>query len=182
MPPEGAILKPMTNRALLLATAALLVACKGKEEPAPPSAADALASAAAAKTLPAEHYVSPTEKFDLALPGIWKGKYTVQEKKDTISGARLAVEFRFKPDSGSKAPPMLLMTLRIVPQKSWDAALAAGGRPTGAKIGERPGEVFVLALPSANPYPASLPEAAQYDQLIISIAQGGQQVHITATP
>ena len=167
---------------LVTAIAVTALACKGKEQPAPQTAADALAAAAATKTLPAEHYVSPTEKFDLALPGVWAGKYRATEKKDTTMGARLAVEFKFLPDSGSRAPSMTLMTLRIVPKKAWDAMIARGGAAMGAKIGERGDEVFVLSLPSANPYPAGSPEAPAYDNLIISIAQGGQQVHITTRP
>jgi hypothetical protein len=174
----------MPKYAVLL-TAALAVtalACKGKEQPAKQTAADALATAAATKTLPAEHYVSPTEKFDLALPGVWTGKYRATEKKDTTMGARLAVEFKFIPDSGSKAPSLTLMTMRILPKKTWDAMVAKGGVAMGAKIGERADEVFVLSLPAGNPYPAGSPEAPAYDNLIISIAQGGQQVHITTRP
>jgi hypothetical protein len=167
---------------LVTALAVTALACKGKEQPAVQTPADALAAAAATKSLPAEHYVSPTEKFDLALPGAWTGKYRATEKKDTTMGARLAVEFKFIPDSGSKAPSLTLMTMRIVPKKTWDALVAKGGAALGAKIGERGDEVFVLSLPSANPYPATSPEAPAYDNLIISIAQGGQQVHITTRP
>jgi hypothetical protein len=167
---------------LITAFAVTALACKGKEQPAPPTADAALATAAATKNLPAEHYVSPTEKFDISLPGVWTGKYRATEKKDTTMGARLAVEFKFIPDSGSKAPSLTLMTLRIVPKKAWDAMVAKGGAAMGAKIGERADEVFVLSLPSANPYTASSPEAPAYDNLIISIAQGGQQVNITTRP
>ena len=94
----------------------------------------------------------------------------------------LGVEFRFIPDSGSKAPSLTLMTLRIVPRKTWDALVAKGGRAPGVKIGERGDDVFVLSLPEGNPYPPASPEAPMYDQLIISIAQGGQQVHVTTRP
>jgi hypothetical protein len=167
---------------LVTAFAVTALACKGKEKLAQQTAADALATAASTKTLPAEHYVSPTEKFDLALPGVWTGKYRATEKKDTTMGSRLAVEFKFIPDSGSKAPSLTLMTMRIVPKKAWDAMVAKGGVAMGAKIGERADEVFVLSLPAGNPYPAGSPEAPAYDNLIISIAQGGQQVHITTRP
>jgi hypothetical protein len=163
-------------------TLAALVACSPKEQPATPSAADALADAAKAKALPAEHYVSPTEKFELTLPGAWTGHYAVAERKDTTAGARLAIDFRFKPDSGSKAPPLTAIVIRVFPKKVWDAAIAKNGAPPAAFLGERPGEVFALLLPSSNPYPPNSAEAPIYDRMIISLSQGGQQVHIAFKP
>lgn len=168
----------MRRTATILATVAA-IACSGKGSDAkPPSAADALADAAAAKTMPTEKYVSPTSQFDLTLPGVWTGKYRVTEKKDTTAGAHLAAEFIFIPDSGSKAPPRTLMTLRLFSRAAWEAT-AKRGRPIGTKLGERGDEVFALSLPESNPYPPGSPEAPAYDLLIISIAQGGQQVHLT---
>ncbi len=158
-----------------------LAACSGKGSdatPQPPSATDALAAAAAAKSLPAEKYVSATAGFDLTLPGAWTGRYRAEEKKDTTAGARLGVEFKFVPDSGSAAPSLTLMTVRIFTKAAWEVATRRGV-PVGSKLAERGDDVFVLSLPQSNPYPPASREAPQYDQLIISIAQGGQQVHLT---
>jgi hypothetical protein len=175
---------PKSRKHTVLFAAALAVTALGcgAKEQAPSSAADALADAAAAKSLPVEHYVSPTEKFDLTLPGAWTGRYRATERKDTTAGARLAIDFKFVPDSGSKAPSLTAVVVRIIPRKAWDANAAKGARPPGAKIGEIGDDVYVLALPESNPYPTNSPEAPIYDRLIISIAQGGQQIHVTARP
>ncbi|MBM4193819.1 MAG: hypothetical protein FJ202_05500 [Gemmatimonadetes bacterium] len=157
---------------------AALTACGEKAAPPPPSAAQTLAAVRDAKSLPPETYVSPTAGFDLHLPGIWTGKYVASEKNDTTAGAHLAVEFKFKPDSGSAAPSHLLMTIRLFTKAAWDKVSARPGAPVGVKLAESGKTVFVLSLPEANPYPATSPEAPRYDQLIISIAQGGQQVHL----
>jgi hypothetical protein len=167
----------MTRLAPLL-TAAILVACGGARDASPPRSADqALADAAATRDLPPERYVSPTAGFDLTLPGAWTGRYRAIEKKDTTAGARLAVEFRFLPDSGSKAPSLTLMTLRVFSKAAW--AKVATPTPIGAPLGERGDDVFVLSLPHENPYPPTSREAPVYDRLIISLSQGGQQVHLT---
>lgn len=170
----------MTRFASLLAAAAVL-ACGGSGDAGPPRTADeALADAAAAKSLPVERYVSPTAGFDLTLPGVWTGRYRAMEKKDTTAGAHLAVEFRFLPDSGSKAPSLTLMTLRVFSRAAW--AKASDPTPIGAPLGERGDDVFVLSLPHENPYPPTSREAPAYDRLIISLSQGGQQVHLTPHP
>ena len=169
-----------TRLSLCLAAAALnTLACSGKEAAPPPSGAEAIAQVAAAKSLPAEKYSSPTSGFDLQLPGIWKGRYRALERADTLAGARTAIEFRFVPDSGSKAPSLTLMTIRIFPKAAWAVASKRVGRPIGGVIGESAKDVFVLSLPEGNPYPAASPEAPEFDKLIISIAQGGQQIHLT---
>lgn len=167
-------------RLTVLFLVASALACSGKTEtPAPPNAADAIADAAAAKTMPTEKYVSATSGFDLTLPGVWTGKYNATERKDTTAGAHLAVEFKFVPDSGSKAPSLTLMTLRAFSRKAWDKATIPGSRPVGAKIGERGDEIFALSLPESNPYPPNSAEAPAFDRLIISLSVGGQQVHLT---
>lgn len=173
----------MTRAALALLVAAL--ACGKSADsgpPRPPSAADVLAEVEAAKSLPTDRYVSTTAGFDLDLPGIWKGRYRPEERRDTTSGARLEVLFNFVPDSGSKAPSFSLMTMRIFTRAAWKAASPPGSLPIGSVVGESGDDVFVLSLPHANPYPTGSPEAAAYDRLIISIAQGGQQVHLTPHP
>ena len=165
--------------AIIVGLALTTLACKGDSTPQPPSAADAMAAVSAASALPPERYVSPTAGFDLTMPGAWTGRYRAEEKTDTTAGARLAVEFKFVPDSGSAAPSLTLMTLRIFSKSAWNAVTQRSGAPLGSKLAERGDDVFVLSLPVANPYPPSSAEAPLYDQLIISIAQGGQQVHLT---
>jgi hypothetical protein len=172
----------MPRIAPFVAAVLVLAACNRGKEAAPSTAADALADAAAAKTLPVERYVSPTEKFEVTMPGTWTGHYRAMEKKDTTAGARLAVDFKLQPDSGSKAPALTAIVIRLFPKKTWDALTAKGGPAIGVKIGERGDDVFVLSLPASNPYPAGSPEAPVYDRMIISIAQGGQQIHAKGTP
>lgn len=172
------------NRQLTLSTigALALIGCSDRApKPEPPRGADAIADvAAAANTLPPEHFTSNALKFELELPGVWTAHYSTVERADTTGGAHHAVEFIFRPDSGSKARPLPLMTLRLYTKAAWAAATKRPGSPVGAPIGESPTDVFVLALPASNPYPPSSPEAPAYDRLIISIAQGGQQnVHVT---
>lgn len=165
---------------MLVATFIALTACSGKEAPRqePPTGAEAIQAVKEARSLPSEKYIGTTIAADLELPGVWKGRYTTLERTDTTAGAKYAVEFRFKPDSGSKAPALTLMTLRVFTVAAWDAASKRPGRPVGAKIGETAKEVFVLSLPESNPYPPASPEAPAYDTLIISIAQGGQHVRL----
>lgn len=159
--------------------AATAFGCSPAAEQKPSSAEEALLDAAAARNMPTEKYVSPTGGFDITLPGVWTGRYRVEERPDTTDGARTAVIFRFVPDSGSRAPSHLLLTVRIMPRAALDATSKRLGRPYGAVIGERGTDVFVVLLPEANPYPATSAEAPVYDRLIISIAQGGQQIHVT---
>lgn len=169
------------NRILVLSLALGALACgSSKEKPEPPNAADALAKVSAAKSMPVEKYVSATAGFDLTLPGIWTGHYRAEEKRDTTAGARLGVEFKFKPDSGSTAPSLSLIVVRIFPRKAWDALNAPGPSQIGQKIGEKGDDVFVLSLAGSNPYPGGTKEAEKFDELMISIAQGGQQLHLTA--
>ncbi|MDA1080543.1 MAG: hypothetical protein O2973_02530 [Gemmatimonadetes bacterium] len=171
-------MRPLTALVLSLA----LAACSGNVSDSasqPPSADQSLAAAAAGKTLPPEQYVSPTAGFDLTLPGVWTGRYRTEEKRDTTAGARLGVVFSFVPDSGSAAPSLTLMTLRIFTKSAWATVATRTSSPVGTVLAERGDDVFVLSLPNVNPYPPASPEAPLYDQLIISIAQGGQQVHLT---
>lgn len=164
--------------ALLLGTA--LVACSAKgRDAASPSAGAALAAVAQAKSLPSEQFVSTTAGFNLTLPGIWQGRYRAEETGDAATGARLAVNFKFVPDSGSKAPSLTLMTVRIFSRAAWDKVTRHMATPLGSKIGEKGDDVFVLSLPGTNPYPPNSPEAPIFDRLLISISQGGQQVHLT---
>ena len=165
-------------------TAILLIACSGKEAETarPATGAEAIAEVAAAKTLPPETFTSTTAGFDLQLPGVWKGRYRAGERNDTTAGAHLAVEFKFVPDSGSKVPSLMLMTVRIFSKGAWEKATKRPGGQIGRKIAETAKEVFVLSLPASNPYPAGSKEAPEFDKLIISIAQGGQQVHLTPRP
>ena len=157
----------------------LLIGCSGKSDaPRPATGAEAMAEVAAAKTLPAETYTSTTAGFDLQLPGVWKGRYLAGERIDTTGGARLTVEFKFVPDSGSKAPSLTLMTVRIFSKAAWAAASKRPGAPIGSKLAESAKDVYIIALPASNPYAAGTKEAPEFDKLIISIAQGGQQVHL----
>ena len=157
-----------------------LIACSGKTETArPKTGAEAIAEVTAAQTLPAEVFTSTTAGFDLQLPGVWKGRYRAGERKDTTAGARLAIDFTFVPDSGSKAPSLGLITVRIFSKAAWAAASKRPGGPIGSKLAESDKDVYVISLPDSNPYPAASKEAPVFDKLIISIAQGGQQVHLT---
>ena len=162
----------------------LLVACSGdtsntSDTARPTTGAEALAEVAAAKSLPPETYTSTTAGFDLQLPGVWKGRYRAGERRDTTAGARLAVDFTFIPDSGSKASSLTLMTIRIFSKAAWAAASKRPGAPLGSKLAESAKDVYVISLPASNPYAAGTKEAPEFDKLIISIAQGGQQVHLT---
>ena len=163
-----------------LILAALVSACSGKSESArPATGAEAIAQVKAAKSLPPETYTSTTAGFDLTLPGIWHGRYRASERSDNTAGSRLAVEFAFVPDSGSRARSFALMTIRIFPKAAWEVVSKRPGGPIGSKIGETAKDVYVLSLPESSPYPPGSAEAQEFDKLIISIAQGGQQVHLT---
>jgi hypothetical protein len=168
-------------KTIAVASAALvLIACSGKSDaPRPATGAEAIAEVAAAKSLPPETFTSTTAGFDLQLPGLWKGRYRAGERKDTTAGAHLAVEFKFVPDSGSKAPSFTLITIRIFTKAAWAAAGKRPGGPIGQKLAETEKDVYVISLPESNPYPPASKEAPEFDKLVISIAQGGQQVHLT---
>jgi hypothetical protein len=167
----------------IAALAALsLIGCSGKdaETPRPATGTEAIAEVKAASSLPAEKYVSTTAGFDLELPGVWRARYRAEEKSDNTAGARLRVDFKFVPDSGSKAPSHTLMTVRVFSKAAWEAAKKKPGESIGSPLGESAKDVFVLSLPSSNPYPTASPEAPLFDKLIISLSAGGQQVHLTA--
>mgnify|MGYP003339237688 FL=1 len=167
---------------MLAAAFIALAACSGKDaaRQEPPTGAEVIQAVKDARSLPPEMYVGTTIGANLELPGVWKGRYTTLERTDTTAGAKFAVEFRFRPDSGSKAPALTLMTLRVFTVAAWNVASARPGRPVGAKVGETAKDVFVLSLPESNPYPPATPEAPEYDKLLIAIAQGGQHVRLIA--
>ena len=162
----------------VLVVVASLACSKPAETAHPQTAAEALADAEGAKTLPPEKYVSTIGGFDLTIPGTFTGHYRTEERKDTTAGARFAVEFKFHPDSGSKAPSFTLMTLRIFTRTAWDKVVKSA-TVVGAELGRRGDDVFVISLPHENPYPPGSAEAATFDRMIISTSQGGQHVHIT---
>jgi hypothetical protein len=164
-------------RRLLFCCLAAVAACSKPADSGPRTAADALADAAATKTLPAETYVSPTLGVDVMLPGAWKGRYRAVERADTTLGARSAIEFIFVPDSGSKLPPRPMMTIRVFPKSAW-AKVSKATAPIGDTLATRGDDVYVLSLVHENPYPATAPEAPVFDRMMISIAQGGRQVHV----
>jgi hypothetical protein len=164
---------------LVAAIACGKAADSGTPQAKAPTGKEILADVAASKSLPPEHYASPTAGFDLTLPGVWAGHYRAQEVKDTTDGAHLGVLFRFLPDSGSRAPQETLMTLRVFSQRAWKAAIRPGSLPIGSVLAERGDDVFVLSLPRENPYPTGTAEALGYDRLLISIAQGGKQIELT---
>jgi len=169
------------HKSYMVLAAAALIGCSDKDAGTarPATGADAIAEVAAAKSLPPEKFVSTTAGFDLELPGVWRGHYIASEHADSTRGARLVVEFKLLPDSGSKAPRHTLMTVRVYNAGGWAILSKKPGRPVGTKVGERGEDVFVLSIPEANPYPATSPEAPVFDRLIISLSQGGQQVHLT---
>lgn len=162
-------------------TALSLIGCSGKDAATarPATGTEAIAEAKAASSLPPEKYVSTTAGFDLDLPGVWRGRYRAEEKSDITAGVRLRVDFKFVPDSGSKAPSFTLMTVRIFSKAAWEAAKKKPGEPIGSPLGETAKDVFVLSLASSNPYPTASAEAPVFDQLMISLSAGGQQVHLT---
>lgn len=164
--------------------AVLLIACsdKSRENARPATGAEAIAQVAAAKSLPPEIFTSTTAGFDLQLPGVWKGRYRAGERRDSTAGARLAVEFKFVPDSGSKAPSLMLISIRIFSKAAWAAASKRPGDPIGRALAESAKDVYVISMTPANPYPTGSKEAPEFDKLMISIASGGQQVHLTPRP
>ena len=162
----------------------LLVACscRSGETARPATGAETIAEVAAAKSLPPELFTSTTAGFDLQLPGLWTGRYRTGERRDTTAGSKLVVEFKFLPDSSSSAPSFTLMMVRIFSKSAWAAASRQPGPPIGSTLAESATDVYVISLPESNPYPAGTKEAPVFDKLIISIAQGGQQVHLTPRP
>ena len=86
-----------------------------------------------------EHFESPNGKFAIDFPEVWRGAYTVGAHTDATGGARMAVEFIFKPDVGWKTEARPLLVIRIFTKAAWEklnlppgqhiaALLAAKGR------------------------------------------------------
>lgn len=169
----------MPLRVRLLAPLAVIVglAACGSEPPPPPPA-----QAPPAPVGPPDVYVSARGKFSLQLPGVWKGHYIATERADTTRGARFAVELKFKPDSGSKAPPLTLLVARIFSRDAWLRLERAPGAKLASKVGDLGIEVVGISLPSMNPYPPRTREAAKFDEMMIATAQGGQQIHVVPQP
>jgi hypothetical protein len=151
-------------------------ACKGDAKSSDVSAADYVAGNAPS----IERFTSPTGKFTVDLPGLWRGYYKGIERPDTTAGARLSVEFVFTPEAAWKAEPRTLMVIRIFPKAAWDVIAAKPGPPIAVQVGATSSDVFAVSFSGANPYKPQSPEATRYDELMLSVINNPQGLRLTA--
>ena len=164
-------------RTLGLAALTVLAACsKSDIGKGGASAADYVAGTAAS----IDRFSSPNGKFTVDLPGLWRGYYKGVERADTTGGARFSVEFVFAPEATWKAEPRTLMVIRIFPKAAWDAVTAKPGPPIAVQIGAKGDDVFAISFSGANPYKAGTPEAAKYDELMLSVINNPQGLSLVA--
>jgi hypothetical protein len=140
------------------------------------SAADYVAGTAAS----IERFSSPNGKFTVDLPGLWRGYYKGVERADTTAGAHFSVEFVFAPEAAWKAEPKTLMVIRVFPKPAWAAITAKPGPPIAVQIGARGDDIFALSFSGANPYKSGTPEAAKYDELMLSVINNPQGLSLVA--
>jgi hypothetical protein len=140
------------------------------------SAADSVAGTAAS----IERFSSPNGKFTVDLPGLWRGYYKGVERADTTAGAHFSVEFVFAPEAAWKAEPKTLMVIRVFPKPAWAAITAKPGPPIAVQIGARGDDIFALSFSGANPYKSGTPEAAKYDELMLSVINNPQGLSLVA--
>ena len=168
-------MRPVTTAFLL--GLALLGACTKRDvSNGSPSAADYVAGTAAS----VDRFSSPNGKFTVDLPGLWRGYYKGVERADTSAGARFSVEFVFSPEAAWKVEPRTLMLIRIFPKATWDAVTARPGPPMAVQIGAKGDDVFAVSFSAANPYTPGTPEAAKYDELMLSVINNPQGLSLTA--
>jgi hypothetical protein len=156
---------PVIRNLLALILAAGAVACSETAE----KATNAAAVAPPARVVAYDHFESPGGKFDVDFPVTWKGSYRAVDHADTTGGARFGVEFIFKPDAGSKAPPRTLAVIRIFRRDAWNTIASQAGAPIAAKLLTKGEDVYALSLPKGNPYKPGTPEAARFDEMVLAI-------------
>ena len=163
-------------RAAVAAFALLITACAA---PAKDSTKVTAADAVAGAVQTFDHFESPTGKFGVDLPSVWKGSYSAVERNDTTAGARFALEFVFKPDAAWKAEPHTLLVVRIFPKATWAKIVAQPGAPIAAKAAEKGDDVFAYSLPAANPYPPGTPQALRFDDMILAVVNDAAGLRVT---
>ncbi len=162
-----------------LSLAALLIAvsaCAKDEKKSDVSPADYVAGNAAS----VERFTSPGAQFSVDLPSLWRGYYKGVDRADTTAGARFSVEFVFLPAPAWKAEPHTLMVIRTFPKPAWDAIVARPGPPIAVQIGAKGDIVFAISFSGSNPYKTGTPEAAKYDELMLSVINHPQGLSLNA--
>lgn len=126
-----------------------------------------------------EQFESANGRFAMDLPPSWRGAYHAVERNDTSFGARLTVEFVFRPDPAWKVEPRTLLVVRVFPKAAWEKVAARPGDPVAAKVAERGDEVWAFSYPASNPYKPGTPAALRYDTLVFAVMQPKEQMRFT---
>jgi hypothetical protein len=162
--------------AIALSLLAAQLACTDKSSPR----SDVTPADVVAGRVPAfEHFVSPSGKFAIDFPETWRGFYSAVGRPDTTGGARMAVEFYFKPDPAWKVEPRTLIAVRIFTRAAWERLDARPGPKLAAKLAARGDDVFALSLPPGNPYPNGSPASARFEELMQSFLKDPAGLRLT---
>lgn len=167
---------PFLPGALFVAGAAASFACSDRSAPkSDVTPADVVAGRV--KTF--EHFESPNGKFAIDFPETWRGAYSAAARPDTTGGARMAVEFSFKPDPAWKVEPHALIVVRIFTKAAWERVAARPGPAIAARLAARGDDVFALSLAPSNPYKPGTPAAARFEELMQSFLQDPEGLRLT---
>jgi hypothetical protein len=162
--------------ALVVALAAASFACSDRpSQKSEVTPADVVAGSV--KTY--EHFESPNGKFAIDFPETWRGAYSAIARNDTTGGARMVVEFVFKPDAAWKVEPRSLIVVRIFTKAAWERAAARPGPPIAAKLATKGDDVFALSLAPSNPYKTGTPASARFEELMQSFLQDPAGLRLT---
>ena len=156
----------LSRRAAFVVIAALAsaVACKD----APKDSTDSeIEVRAVARVLPPLQQEIASQKAELTLPGSWRYGYKMTDKPDTTTGAFHAVEFYFS-DSVSKAPPRMLLVIRVYKKATWDRISSKQGA-VSRKLAEHDGNVYAFSIVTSNPYSLNTPAALRVDAMMMDL-------------
>jgi hypothetical protein len=152
---------------LVLALAACNKGSDTRTRPGEATPADVIAGTVTAF----EHFESASGHFAMELPSEWRGNFTVSEHADSVAGSHYVVEFIYRPLPGSKERPRTLLAVRLFATGAWDKLVLLPDTPPAAKVAAKGNVVYAVSLPAGNPYPKGSPDAAQFDKMVLGVAQ-----------
>ncbi len=169
----------LTNSSFLCALALALAAAACGERPGDkkPDVTPADVVAGTAQTF--DHFVSPEGKFAVDFPPVWAGHYTGTPHADTTYGSHFILDFRFKPDAGSKLDPRTLLAIRVFTPAAWAKTSAQPGPAIGVKIQEHGNSVYVLSLAGSNPYKTGTAPAELFDKMMLAVMNDPVPLRVT---
>lgn len=126
-----------------------------------------------------DHFVSAEGKFAVDFPSVWQGNYIAIPHSQGTQGSHFLLDFRLKPDPTWKVDPQTLLVIRIFTPAAWAKVTAQPGAPSGVRILERGGDVYVLSLAAVNPYGTGTAAAQLFDKMMLAVVNDPTPLRVT---